>query len=99
MDDAEICSTPMSAAARQQRSLLRGICTGRSTPEGTVERPFTVQIPDGGFGTGYYTRWEGDHANGLLRFDRCGKGVVPIWSGGTWRPSDLVDRLVYLGER
>ena len=63
---------------------------------GDSERPFTVQIPDGGFGTGHYTRWEGDHANGLLRFDRWERRGAFLDSG-IWRPSELVERLIYLG--
>ena len=55
-----------------------------------------MQIPDGAFGTGYYTRCEGDHANGLLRFDRWER-LGAYLDRGTWRPSELVERLIYLG--
>ena len=94
MDDAKICSTPKSDPAAAKPAPRYWYWTTYSG--GDRERPFITQIPEDGLGTGYYTRWEGDHANGLLRFDRWEKRGAYL-DQGSWRPSELVERLIYLG--
>jgi len=64
---------------------------------GDPAKSVIVPIPEGGYGTGFYTRREGDKASGLLRFDRWERRGSYLDDRGVWRRSELVERCVLLG--